>query len=127
MRFKCKNCNTINTPSKWNEQTIKQCGPINQDIEKGYNNSNYYYICPVCGEKSYKKDWNNNVIYDEYWYSLVAQIITDQQPELKEVMLEQMSDWCNREIKIIDELTIGEMIGWLIDCQEEINCVGLIK
>lgn len=127
MRFKCKNCNTINTPSKWNEQTIKQCGPISQDIENGYNNSNYYYICPVCGEKIYKKDWNNNVIYDEYWYSLVAQIITDQQPELKEVMLEQMSDWCNREIKIIDELTIGEMIGWLIDCQEEINCVGLIK
>ena len=63
----------------------------------------------------------------EYWYSLVAQIITGQQPELKEVMLEQISCWCNREIKTIDELTIGEIIGWLIDCQEEINHVGLIK
>ena len=29
--------------------------------------------------------------------------------------------------KIIDELTIGEIIGWLIDCQEEINHAGLIK
>lgn len=127
MEFKCKNCNTINTPSKWNEQTIKECGPISQGIEKGYNNSNYYYICPVCGEKSYKKDWSNNVVYNEYWYSLTAQIITDQQPELKAVMLEQMSEWRNREIKTIDELTIGEIIGWLIDCQEEINYAGLIK
>lgn len=127
MEFKCKYCNITSTSEAWNKQTIRECGEIDKGIEEGYNNSNYYYICPICGGKHYKKDWNNKVIFNEYWYSLVAQIITDQQPDLKEAMLEQMSDWCNKEIKTIDELTIGEMIGWLIDCQEEIKHAGLIK
>jgi len=63
----------------------------------------------------------------DYWNSLVAQIITGQQEELKECMLDQMGEWTGKEIKSIEELTIGEIIGWLIDCQVEINSAGLIK
>jgi len=64
---------------------------------------------------------------NEYWYNLAAQIITGQQEELKEVMLDQMSEWTGKKIISIDDLTIGEIIAWLIDCQEEINSAGLIK
>jgi len=63
----------------------------------------------------------------EYWNSLVAQIITGQQETLKAVMLEQMSEYTGKEISNIDELTICEIKGWLIDNQEEINYAGLIK
>jgi hypothetical protein len=63
----------------------------------------------------------------EYWYSLAAQIIAGQQEELKEVMLDQMGEWAGKEIQSIDELTVGEIIGWLIDCQVEIKAAELIK
>jgi len=63
----------------------------------------------------------------EYWYSLTAQIIAGQQDQLKEVMLDQMGEWTGKEIKSIDELTVGEIIGWLIDCQVEIEAAELIK
>ncbi len=63
----------------------------------------------------------------EYYNSLVAQIIKGEQEELKEVMLDQMSEWSGRDITDINELTIGEIKGWLIDCQREIEYAGLIK
>ena len=63
----------------------------------------------------------------DYWYSLTAQIIAGQQDQLKEVMLDQMGEWTGKEIKSIDELTVGEIIGWLIDCQVEIEAAELIK
>ena len=58
---------------------------------------------------------------------LAAQIIAGQQDFLKDVMLDQMSEWSGREINTIDELTVGEIKGWLIDCQEEIKQADLIK
>ena len=63
----------------------------------------------------------------EYYNSLVAQIIKGEQEELKEVMLDQMSEWSGRDITDINELTIGEIKCWLIDCQREIEYAGLIK
>lgn len=65
MKFKCKYCNAINDSDKWDQQTIKECGLIDKSIKEGYNNFNYYYICPECGEKSYKKDWNKNLIEED--------------------------------------------------------------
>ena len=65
--------------------------------------------------------------HNEYWYSLVAQILNGQQKGLEEVMLDQMSEWSGEEIKSIDDLKISEIVGWLIDNQEEINHAGLIK
>ena len=64
---------------------------------------------------------------EDYWYSLTAQIIQGQQEELKSVMLDQISEWSGKEINNIDELTIDEIKGWLIDNQQEINYAGLIK
>lgn len=63
----------------------------------------------------------------EYWYSLAAQIIAGQQEELKEVMLDQMAEWTGRVKVDFEDLTIGEIVGWLIDCQVEIEAAGLIK
>jgi hypothetical protein len=70
---------------------------------------------------------NNNMYTEDYWYSLIAQIIQGQQEELKSVMLDQISEWSGKEINNIDELTIDEIKGWLIDNQQEINYAGLIK
>jgi hypothetical protein len=56
---------------------------------------------------------------------LIAQIILGQQEELKEIMLSQMSEWTDRVITDIDELTIGEIKGWLIDYQKEIEYAKL--
>jgi hypothetical protein len=63
----------------------------------------------------------------DYYNSLVAQIILGQQDFLKDVMLDQMSEWSGRNITDIDELTIREIKGWLMDCWEEIQQTGLIK
>jgi hypothetical protein len=54
--FKCKHCNNTSTAKKWDEQTKRECGEIDKGIEEGYNNMNFYYICPVCGKKNYKND-----------------------------------------------------------------------
>jgi len=70
---------------------------------------------------------NSNMYTEDYWYSLTAQIIQGQQEELKSVMLDQISEWSGKEINNIDELTIDEIKGWLIDNQQEINYAGLIK
>jgi hypothetical protein len=63
MDFKCKYCNNTSTANEWDEETVRECGEIDKGIEEGYNNMNYYYICPICGQKSYKKDWN-----ERKWY-----------------------------------------------------------
>ena len=63
----------------------------------------------------------------DYYNSLVAQIILGQQNFLKDVMLDQMSEWSGRVITDIDELTIGEIKGWIMDCWEEIQQTVLIK
>jgi len=62
----------------------------------------------------------------EYWNSLLCQLITGQQDDLKAIMLEQMSDYTAGEI-VFEELTIGEIVGWLVDNQAEIKSAGLIK
>lgn len=62
----------------------------------------------------------------EYWNGLVAQLVLGQQEELKAVMLEMIGDYGAREVKF-EDLTIAEIIGWLIDNQVEINYAGLIK
>jgi len=63
----------------------------------------------------------------EYWYNIISQIIKGEQEELKKVMLDQISEWCGEKINSIDDLTIGEIKSWLIDCQEEIELAGLLK
>lgn len=65
--------------------------------------------------------------YTEEWYSLAAQIIVGQQKELEGVMLEQMGEWSGKEIGSIDDLTVGEIIGWLIDNLQAIEDASLIK
>lgn len=62
----------------------------------------------------------------DYWNRLVAQLVLGQQEELKAVMVDMISDYEAREVKF-EELTIAEIVGWLIDNQEEINYAGLIK
>jgi rubredoxin len=57
VNFKCKHCNTVSEAEKWDEETNRYCGGILKGIEEGYNNLNYYYVCPKCGERMYKNDW----------------------------------------------------------------------
>lgn len=63
----------------------------------------------------------------EYWYSLAAQIIAGEQEEIKAVMLDQIGEYTGRENLDIDDLTVGEIKSFLIDCQVEIEYAGLIK
>ena len=88
-------------------------------------------VCIVCVTMSHKdKTREGNRMkrtQNEYWYSLTAQIIQGQQAELEEVMLDQISEWTGRENNTLDDLTVGEIIGWLIDCQDEITATSLIK
>lgn len=56
MEFKCNYCKKLSHEDEWNDRTRKECGDLAKGIGEGYNNMNYYYVCPLCGENNYKKD-----------------------------------------------------------------------
>lgn len=60
VKFKCKYCKNISSADDWNLRTIQECGNIDKGIKEGYKDTNFYYICPICNQKSYKKDWIDN-------------------------------------------------------------------
>jgi hypothetical protein len=71
----------------------------------------------------------NDLANESYaqWYIIVAEIITGKQEELKAVMLDQISEWTGEEVTDIEDLKIGDIVGWLIDNMEEISNAGLLK
>jgi hypothetical protein len=58
--------------------------------------------------------------FNPEWYQLAGQIISGTQPKLEEIMIGQMSEFTGKEI-VLDNLTVSEIVGWLIDCESEIQ------
>lgn len=63
---------------------------------------------------------NRVLTFDKKWYQLAGQIIGGEQPKLEEIMIDIMSDYGAKEITL-DDLTVGQIARWLVDCQEEIQ------
>lgn len=54
MNYKCLHCQQVSSDEEWNKETERQCNEGTAPIQHGYNNLNYYYICPFCGEHCFK-------------------------------------------------------------------------
>jgi hypothetical protein len=120
MDFKCKYCKVTNSSQSWDEQTIRECGEIDKGIEEGYNNINYYYICPECGEKSYKRDWTPDLLIDT---ELIQKALTvagyncePTEQNLRECFGDYVDSriWSNVEQEDVQEMTITEMCQGLL-------------